>query len=453
MAGQRRLHRHLGRFQIADLAHHDDVRVLAHQRADAVGKAQIDGRLHLHLVEAVFHHLDRVLDGGHVHLLGGQRAQRGVERRGLARAGRSGHQHDTVGARRHFLPARQIVALQAQLGKAARQHRRVEHPHHQLFAKGGGQRRQPQLHLVAIGGACLDPPVLRTAALHHVHAAQQLDAAGHRRHHVGRHLIDVVEDAVDAQPHHAHVAARLQVNVAGTLLEGVLPQPVHQRDDVLVIGIEIATIAPQLDQLLEIALQAATAILLLRTAHRAGQLEELHQIALQIQRTGQHRHHLLAQRVRQLGHPIGEIRLGRGDHHRIGAHFQWQDAVTAGIGLAHHLAHPREIHLQRIDAHMAHAHVRGQPGAQPVHVQQRMRRQQGPQLPLGDHHQRMAIGRRQAGVAAQPRHLLGRHVSFLAQQPQQAVEPQPPARFTRCQRLLHPLCLLRHRCHLVVPCA
>ena len=113
------LHRHLGRFQIPDLAHHDDVRVLTHQRPDAVGKAQINGRLHLHLVEAVLHHLDRILDGGDIHRLRGQRPQRRIERGRLARAGRPRHQHDAVGPSRHVLPARQILALQPQLRKVA----------------------------------------------------------------------------------------------------------------------------------------------------------------------------------------------------------------------------------------------------------------------------------------------------------------------------------------------
>jgi hypothetical protein len=52
VAGQRGLDRHLGGLQVADLADHDDVRVLAHQRAHALGEAQVQRRLHLGLVEA-----------------------------------------------------------------------------------------------------------------------------------------------------------------------------------------------------------------------------------------------------------------------------------------------------------------------------------------------------------------------------------------------------------------
>jgi hypothetical protein len=41
------------------------------------------------------------------------------------------------------------------------------------------------------------------------------------------------------------------VDVAGALLEGVLPQPVDDVDDVAVVGIELAVALAQLHQLLE----------------------------------------------------------------------------------------------------------------------------------------------------------------------------------------------------------
>jgi hypothetical protein len=49
----------------------------------------------------------------------------------------------------------------------------------------------------------LDAAVLRAALFDHVHAAQQLDARGHRDHHHGRHLVHLVQHAVDAEADHA----------------------------------------------------------------------------------------------------------------------------------------------------------------------------------------------------------------------------------------------------------
>src|SRR5690606_20544595 len=92
--GEGRLGGHLGGGQVADLPHHDDVRVLAHQGADAGGKVEVDIGLHLGLVEAVLHHLDGVLHGADVHFLRGQLLEGGVEGGGLAGTGGACDQHD-----------------------------------------------------------------------------------------------------------------------------------------------------------------------------------------------------------------------------------------------------------------------------------------------------------------------------------------------------------------------
>ncbi|MNN45353.1 hypothetical protein D3C81_1596830 [compost metagenome] len=84
VAGEGGLDGHLGGFQVADLADHDDVRVLPQQGAHAAGEGQVDVVLHLHLVEGRLDHLDRVFDGADVHLLGRQLFERGVEGGGLA---------------------------------------------------------------------------------------------------------------------------------------------------------------------------------------------------------------------------------------------------------------------------------------------------------------------------------------------------------------------------------
>jgi hypothetical protein len=60
-----------------------------------------------------------------------------------------------------------------------------------------------------------------------------------------------MQDAVDAEANDADFAPRLDVNVAGTLFESVLPEPVDDIDDVLVIGVELAIGAAEFDQLLE----------------------------------------------------------------------------------------------------------------------------------------------------------------------------------------------------------
>ena len=60
-----------------------------------------------------------------------------------------------------------------------------------------------------------------------------------------------MQNPVDAEAHDPELAARFEVDVAGTLLEGILEQPVHQRHYMLLVGIEVLVLA-QFDQLLEV---------------------------------------------------------------------------------------------------------------------------------------------------------------------------------------------------------
>ncbi len=70
-----------------------------------------------------------------------QLLQRGVQRGGLARAGRPGDQNDAVGLAGHVLPAVQVIGRKAQLIEVLEQHFRVEIRIDHFFAKRGGQGR------------------------------------------------------------------------------------------------------------------------------------------------------------------------------------------------------------------------------------------------------------------------------------------------------------------------
>ncbi len=78
MAGKRRLHGNLRRFQIADFTDHDHVRILAQQRAQRPGETQVDTRIYLRLRHAVERVFDGVFDGHHIDAGAVQTRQRGV---------------------------------------------------------------------------------------------------------------------------------------------------------------------------------------------------------------------------------------------------------------------------------------------------------------------------------------------------------------------------------------
>ena len=104
----------------------------------------------------------------------------------------------------------------------------------------------------------------------------RLTIAAHDAH---RDLVDLVQHAVDAKTHDAHFAPRLDVDVAGALLEGVLPEPVDDVDDVLVVGVELLVGAAELDELLERRQAGTLAAELRRLLDRARQVVELDEIA------------------------------------------------------------------------------------------------------------------------------------------------------------------------------
>src|ERR1051325_10968637 len=282
--GQRRLHRVLRRLRVTDLADHDDVGVLAEDRAQRVREGDADLRLHRRLIEVVVHHLDRVFDRGDVDLRRRQRLERRVERHRLARAGRTGDEDDPVRALDPVGEERQLVLVEPETGDAAQKDVGIEDAHHHFFAERRRQRGDAQLDLfpLMIG---LDATVLGAALLGDVHAAHRLEARGDGQVDELRHALDLVQHAVDAEADHGVLALRLDVDVAGARLVGVLQKKVDGVDDVRVAGLDLRA-RLQLDVLLEIADegQAVAAEIALGLRHRGAEavllVDDAHDVAL-----------------------------------------------------------------------------------------------------------------------------------------------------------------------------
>ena len=96
MAGERRVDRHTDRFAVADLPDHDDVRVMPQQGAQAGRKIQSGVQVDLNLVDAANALFNRVFHRANFNPDRVQDVQRAVKSRGLAAAGRTGHQHHAI---------------------------------------------------------------------------------------------------------------------------------------------------------------------------------------------------------------------------------------------------------------------------------------------------------------------------------------------------------------------
>ena len=226
VAGERGLGRHRGGLGIADLAHEDDVRVLAQDRAERRREGHALLGLHLDLRDAGQFELDRVLDRHDVDVGTVDLLQRGVQRGRLARARGAGHDHDAVAVRQQALEALELRRQQADLRE---RHRalRVEDADDALLGAARRDRGDAQVEGASVHDDAR-APVLRTQPVGDVELRHDLDARDDAIERGERHLAGVHEDAVDAVAHDALVAGRLQVDVARVALDRPLQHEVHQ---------------------------------------------------------------------------------------------------------------------------------------------------------------------------------------------------------------------------------
>ncbi len=238
VAGERRLDGDAAGLQIPDLADHDDVRVLPQERPQRRGERQADLVAHQHLVDPHQVVLDRVFGGHDVGFDRVDPLQRRVERGGLARAGRSGHQHHPVRVEDGLHQVRLGLRLEAELLQVQRQVALVEDPEHDLLAVDAGQRRDPEIDDPA-AHLELEAAVLRHPPLGDVELGQDLDAAGQRRLHLDRRLHDLEQGAVDPVAHPDLMLERLDVDVGRAPLDRVGQDAVDQLDHRRVVDLRL----------------------------------------------------------------------------------------------------------------------------------------------------------------------------------------------------------------------
>ncbi len=245
MAGHRSAEGHFGGVLVADFTDQDDVGVLPHDRADAVGEIELQrfvDRALAHQRDRVF---DRVFQRHDVDGLVVQVRQHRIQRGGLAGTGRPGHQQDAFGTRHHQLQLAPCVFGEAHLLQRHDGFFAVEDAQHQVFAVDAGLRRHAEVDRAAVqrqGHAA----VLRRARLGDVHPGQHFEPhqdAGP----VGLvQAADLFEHAVDAVADAQEGVLGLEVDVGGFALHRVgqqrADQPHHRLGVFLGVGVEAGVI-------------------------------------------------------------------------------------------------------------------------------------------------------------------------------------------------------------------
>ena len=221
MPRERRVYRESRGLVVADLADHDDVRVLAHERAQTVSEREADVGAHLCLIDARHLVFDRVLDGRDVDAGRVQEIKHGVERRRLSASGGTGREDESGGFLDRLVKRFKSVAVESQSLECEPCAPFAQKAHHGLLAEIGRERRDTERHFLSVRIE-LEASVLRKALLIELHAGENFDAGGDGRGGGLGKRHRVVEDAVDAIAHQKLVLLRLDVDIGCVLRDRVL---------------------------------------------------------------------------------------------------------------------------------------------------------------------------------------------------------------------------------------
>ena len=229
MSGKARLDRDLRRFEIADLADHDHIRVLAQDGPQRQCEAHLDPRIDLGLADAVEVVFDGILDGHDVQRGGVEPRERGIKRGGLARSGGTRHQDDAVWLDDEPVHLRKRGVVHAQAREIQPPGLLVEQAQHRSFPVPGGNRRHAHVHRLA-GNAQRDAAILRQAFFRDVELRHDFHARNDRPVQGACQFDQVAQRAVDAQAHHRARFKRLDVDVGGAVAQGLREQGIDQPD-------------------------------------------------------------------------------------------------------------------------------------------------------------------------------------------------------------------------------
>ena len=313
----------------------------------------------LYLTQPGLDQLHRIFDGDHIHFRGGHLPQHRVEGRGLAAPGRTGDQQEPLAPAEHRAEAGVFVFGQAQLFEGGDQRGGVEHAEHGLFPEHRGQGRDSQFDLLPALDA-LEPPVLGTPLLRDVETAQHLDAADHGAIDDPREGVHGAQHAVHPESDDRAVPLRFQMDVGGSLFEGLSQDRVERRDHrprggfEVVVGVRFRHRPAGADLLRAAVLPFELG---LRGAERGPQVVETAVDALDVRSGGDHHLHLDPQIAFEIVYGGALVRVRHGDGQGAPVLGERTDGVPPGEGRRKSAGHHFRIQFRRIDRAEGKAHI------------------------------------------------------------------------------------------------
>ncbi len=220
VAGQGGLDGELGGLFIADLTHHDDIRVLAQSRAQAGIERVADLRSDLGLADAFYGVFDRILQRQDVVALAVHFREQGIEGRGFSGACGPRDEDHAVRLVDGLAEHGQILRRHGQLIHGADSFGLIQYAHLDLLAVVRGKCRHAEVDTTAVdpGG---EASVLRLALLVQAHGREDFDAGDYGGMDLRRQDERRVQDAVDAEADADFVPHVLDMNIGGLPLHGI----------------------------------------------------------------------------------------------------------------------------------------------------------------------------------------------------------------------------------------
>ena len=222
-----------GRFGIANLADHDHLRVLAHERAQRDWIRKFLVRVDLRLADHRQIEFHRVLDGadadgwtGALH----QMIERRVDCRGLARTGRAGQQNQSAGPRQELDERLQCFLLEAEAAEIKTPVAGIKNADDDFFPSDGREDRDAEFDPAEFG-VCRRVAFLGQVCLIGNEIGHDLEATGDFLHEIERQVDQLIQNSIEADADRQRALPGLDVDVAGAQFDGVDKQVIDQGAD------------------------------------------------------------------------------------------------------------------------------------------------------------------------------------------------------------------------------
>ena len=215
---------------VADLADHDDIGVLPHDRPQPRGEGQSGSGIHLNVAHAGELILHGIFDGENSFFRRIQQRQGADERRRLSTPGRTGNKDDAVRLTDQALISPAGPGLEAELFQREQSARLIQQPQDEAFAMEGRQRGDTKVNAPVVQRQ-LEGAILWEAAFCDIETREDLDPRRQCRldglrqsHHLLHRAVDPVADA-------EVFLLWFDMNVAGSILECLREDEIDQPDD------------------------------------------------------------------------------------------------------------------------------------------------------------------------------------------------------------------------------